>query len=48
MTAITGGGRDKLINEAMGNWARGHDILSRMDPKIRNKIQGLADQMLPD
>ncbi|MBT3396547.1 MAG: hypothetical protein HOB82_06535 [Alphaproteobacteria bacterium] len=41
-------GRDSLINEAMGNWARGHDILSRMDPKVRDKIQVLADQMLPD
>ena len=47
MPAMAGGGRDALINEAMGNWARGHEILSRMDPKIRNKIQGLADQMLP-
>jgi len=45
---MAGVGRKSLINEAMGNWARGHDILSGMDPKVRDKIQVLADQMLPD
>jgi hypothetical protein len=40
-------GRKMLIDEAMGNWARGHVILSRMDPTVRDKIQVLADQMLP-
>ena len=40
--------RQALIDEAMGNWARGHDILSRMDPSVRKKIRTLADEMLPD
>ncbi len=40
--------RQALIHEAMGHWAQGHDILSRMDPKIRERISALADQMLPD
>lgn len=40
--------RRALIHEAMGHWAQGHDILSRMDPKIRKRIRALADQMLPD
>ncbi len=46
--AVAGAGRQRLIDEAMGNWARGHVILSRMDPKVRDKIRVLADQMLPD
>ena len=41
-------GRQMLIDEAMGNWARGHDILARMDPTVRDMIRVLADQMLPD
>ena len=40
--------RAALINEAMGNWARGHNILARMDPEIRSRVRALAEQLIPE
>ena len=39
--------RRALIAEAMGHWARGHEIYEKLDPGLKERIRQLAERMAP-
>lgn len=39
--------RAALIREAMGHWAKGHAIFERLDPKVRESVRVVAEQLAP-
>ncbi|MDA1133251.1 MAG: hypothetical protein O2905_08550, partial [Proteobacteria bacterium] len=39
--------RAALISEAMGHWAKGHEIFQSLDPKLRAAVATVADQLAP-
>ena len=39
--------REALILDAMRHWAHGHAIFQRLEPRIREQIRALAEQLAP-